>query len=140
MENIGTRIRERRLSLGMSQDELAQRIGYRSRSSIQKIESETYSLRQDKIAEIALALQTTPEYIMGWDSAGAFQLSDEDPQLTRLNELASMLNAKGLQRVIDYMEDLMEIGRYAKDSASFFPCPPVEKSSSAAQASETSTQ
>ncbi len=36
---IGERIREKRISLGMTQDELAQKIGYKSRSSINKLET-----------------------------------------------------------------------------------------------------
>lgn len=64
---IGQRIRLRGEELNMSQDELAKRIGYKSRSSINKIELDLYSLRQAKIKAIADALDTTPSYIMGWD-------------------------------------------------------------------------
>lgn len=63
---IGERIRIRREELGLSQDELAKKIGYKSRSSINKIELDQYSLKQSKIKAIADALQTTPSYIMGW--------------------------------------------------------------------------
>lgn len=51
----------------MSQDELAKRIGYKSRSSINKIELGHYNLTQSKIKAIADALETTPAYIMGWE-------------------------------------------------------------------------
>lgn len=64
---IGQRIKFRREELDMSQEELAKRIGYKSRSSINKIELDLYSLRQSKIKAIADALDTTPSYIMGWD-------------------------------------------------------------------------
>lgn len=64
---IGQRIKVRREELNMSQEELAKRIGYKSRSSINKIELDLYSLRQSKIKAIADALDTTPSYIMGWD-------------------------------------------------------------------------
>lgn len=63
---IGDRIKYRREELGMSQEELAKRLGYRSRSSINKIEKDASGLPQTKIAAIAAALQTTPSYIMGW--------------------------------------------------------------------------
>lgn len=65
--SIGERIKARRIELGMSQDELAKKIGYKSRSSINKIEIGSLQLRQKKIKEIAVALETTPSYIMGWD-------------------------------------------------------------------------
>ena len=64
---IGDRIKFRREQLEMSQDELARRLGYKSRSSINKIENDAGGLPQTKIAAIANALQTTPAYIMGWE-------------------------------------------------------------------------
>lgn len=68
MTTIGDRIKARRLELDMSQDELARLVGYKSRSSINKIESDGRLLPQRKIMEIATALNTTPAYIMGWDN------------------------------------------------------------------------
>lgn len=50
----------------MSQDELARKLGYKSRSSINKIERDASGLPQNKIRSIAYALDTTPAYIMGW--------------------------------------------------------------------------
>ena len=73
---IGQRIKARREELNMSQDELAKRIGYKSRSSINKIELDLYELRQTKIKSIADALDTTPSYIMGWDEESS--LGDEN--------------------------------------------------------------
>lgn len=67
MMTIGQRIKTRREELNMSQEELAKRIGYKSRSSINKIELDLYELRQTKIKSIADALDVTPSYIMGWD-------------------------------------------------------------------------
>lgn len=51
----------------MSQEELAVKLGYKSRSSINKIERDGRELRQNKIVAIAAALNTTPAYIMGWE-------------------------------------------------------------------------
>ena len=64
--SIGQRIKSRREELGMSQEELAHRIGYKSKSSINKIELDIQQLRQSKIKQIADALETTTDYIMGW--------------------------------------------------------------------------
>lgn len=66
-EKIGERIKNRRKALNMSQDDLAKKLGYKSRSSINKIERDASGLPQTKIAAIARALDTTPSYIMGWD-------------------------------------------------------------------------
>lgn len=67
MTTIGDRIKTRRIELDMSQDELAKLIGYKSRSSINKIESDGRLLPLKKIVEIANALGVTPTYITGWD-------------------------------------------------------------------------
>lgn len=67
MLEIGDRIRIRREELQISQDELAKRLGYKSRSSVNKIEANSRNLTQSKIKAIADALDTTPGYIMGWD-------------------------------------------------------------------------
>lgn len=64
---IGERIKLRREELGMTQVELANKIGYASKSSINKIELNVQNLRQSKIKAIADALNTTPAYIMGWE-------------------------------------------------------------------------
>ncbi len=61
---IGKRIKARRENLGMTQDELAMKMGYTSRSSIAKIESETNDIPQSKIAAFAAALSTTTAYLM----------------------------------------------------------------------------
>lgn len=64
---IGQRVKIRREELGMSQEELATKVGYKSKSSINKIELGFRVLTQSKIKVIADALETTPSYIMGWD-------------------------------------------------------------------------
>lgn len=68
MPTIGSRIRSRREKLGLSQEELGNKLGYKSRSSINKIELDQRNLTQSKIKAIADALNTTPAYIMGWES------------------------------------------------------------------------
>ena len=64
---VGLRIRELRYKNKMTQEELALKVGYTSRSSINKIEKGLVDLPQSKIAEIAEALGTTPTYLMGWE-------------------------------------------------------------------------
>ena len=70
--DIGKRIKERREYLGMSQDELARKVGYKSRSSVNKIEMDGRGLPQSKIIAFANALETTPAYLMGWTQAQVF--------------------------------------------------------------------
>lgn len=60
------RIKARREELGLTQEELAHKLGYKSRSSINKVEKGENDIPQSKIAAFARALDTTPEYLMGW--------------------------------------------------------------------------
>ncbi len=67
LEILGEKIRRKRKEAGLSQEELAAKTGYTSRSSINKIELGKVDLPQSKIKIIAQALNTTPAYLMGWD-------------------------------------------------------------------------
>ena len=80
MSTIGNRIRKRREQLDLSQDELAKRLGFKSRSSINKIELDERNLTQSRIKAISDALETTPSYIMGWDEL------DEQVDLEKLRQ------------------------------------------------------
>lgn len=60
------RIKKRREELGLSQEELAKKMGYKSRSSINKIEMGENDIPQSKIIHFARALNTSPAYLMGW--------------------------------------------------------------------------
>ena len=62
-------IKKLREELGMSQDELAEKAGYTSRSSIAKIEKGLVDLQQSKIISFANALGVTPSLLMGWDDS-----------------------------------------------------------------------
>lgn len=68
MNPLYINIRNRRIELGMSQEELAQKMGYTSRSTIAKIEAGKNDIPQSKIQAFAAALNTTPGRLMGWDS------------------------------------------------------------------------
>lgn len=65
---VGERIRRRREELNMTQDELAQKVGYTSRSSVAKVEANANGMVQSKLILFANALQTTPAYLLGWEN------------------------------------------------------------------------
>ena len=65
MEKLYKNIKDRRKALKMTQQELAEKIGYTDRSSVAKIESGIVDLSQSKILQIAKALETTPSDLMG---------------------------------------------------------------------------
>lgn len=63
---LADRVKKRREELGWSQDELASRMGYKSRSSINKIEMGR-PVSQKIIVRLAQVLDTTPAFLMGWE-------------------------------------------------------------------------
>lgn len=69
MSDIYERIKSRREELGLTTEELAQRMGYKTRSSITKIETGKADIPQSKVKAFARALQTTTAYLMGDDDA-----------------------------------------------------------------------
>ena len=107
---IGERIKKRRIELGMSQEELAHKLGYKSRSSINKIELGGQNLTQPKIKKIADALDTTPDYIMGWDKdddnhTDYFIKLGEGKGITyeAIEEYFRKLNQEKRRNVFDYL-------------------------------------
>lgn len=107
---IGQRIKIRREELNMSQDDLAKKVGYKSRSSINKIELDLYSLKQSKIKAIADALETTPSYIMGWDEeaekAKKAAPSEEDSLNAEIIKLFMGLTADQKKEALNYLRYL----------------------------------
>ncbi len=67
-DTIYQRIKYRRQELGMSQEELAKKIGYSHKTAVCKIEAGQRKLKEDVIVKLASALDTTPAYLMGWDT------------------------------------------------------------------------
>lgn len=63
---LGEKVKARREQIGMTQEELARKMGYKSKSSITKIEKGERDLPQSKIKQIADCLGTSPSYLMGW--------------------------------------------------------------------------
>lgn len=67
--SLGTNIRKRRYELRLSQQELADLLGYKNRSTIARIESGENDITQKKLQKIAAALDTTVEALLAGSSA-----------------------------------------------------------------------
>ncbi len=103
MDELYKNIRARRRELGMSQEELAKKMGYTSRSTIAKIESGRNDIPQSKIKAFAEALQTTPTALLG--------LSDQKKQspdlcLEKIIRLYQQLSPEEQKQVLVFMEAL----------------------------------
>ena len=68
--DIGERIKNRRIELGLTQEELASKLGYKSKSTINKIELGINDITQSKVVKFANVLNTSVAYLMGWEGKG----------------------------------------------------------------------
>lgn len=121
MDSIGERIKNRREFLGMSQEDLAKKLGYKSRSSINKFETDGRSLPQSKIVAIAKALLVTPSYIMGWVNEAGEEIIKKDEKrivgvkIPVLGEVAAGIPIEAIEDIIDYeeiSEDMAKRGEF----------------------------
>ncbi len=97
---VGDRIRQQREAKGITQLELARRIGYTTTGAISLIESGKRDISIDKVREIAKALDVTPHWLMGW-SDSPLEIKT-DLELT-IDELEG-LNPEQLARIRDYIQ------------------------------------
>lgn len=74
---LGEKVKERRCQLNMTQDKLAEKMGYKSRTSIAKIETGR-PCTQKVIIKLAEALETSAAYLMGWED----NLTEDNAELT----------------------------------------------------------
>lgn len=88
---VGERIKQAREAKGMSQQELAEKMGYKDRSSISKIEkNKDDDIMLDAVQKIADVLGCSPLYLMGWET----EESQNDTQKTsdRIKTYAEFIN------------------------------------------------
>lgn len=102
---LGERVLKRRKELKMSQDELAKKIGYSTRSSITLIENNQRDLPRAKVILLAEALHTTPSYIMGWEDEDGNEVTETQPYEVLKRELGiSDFTPEEKQQIINYIK------------------------------------
>jgi len=87
--SVGANIRKRRFELKMSQQELAEAMGYKTRSTIAKIESGENDVTQKKLQRFAAVLDTTVEALV----SGSSGVDEEPITLTQLDSGEQHRNA-----------------------------------------------
>jgi transcriptional regulator with XRE-family HTH domain len=85
MSTVGENILYMRKRLGWTQEELAKKMGYKSKSTINKIELGINDIPQSKIVQFADVLGTTPAHLMGWNEDEI--TPPEEPQLSEGEKL-----------------------------------------------------
>lgn len=96
--DLANRVKQRREDLGLSQEQLALRMGYSSRTSINKIENGR-PCSQKIIARLADALDVSIPYLMGWE--------EDEPQKEKPTAQGDGLSKEKLE-LIDSIKKLPE--------------------------------
>jgi transcriptional regulator with XRE-family HTH domain len=110
MSDIHVNIKRRREELGMSQDELAHKVGYTSRSTIARIERGDIDIPQSKVELFARALKVLPEYLMGWTEEDGITITDADLSDPEIDALVEKMKRddRFKRRMLRYAELLEE--------------------------------
>lgn len=88
--NIGDRIKERRLELGMTQEELADKVGFKARASVSRLEGGDRNIPLSKLKKLAEVLETTVGYLMGMeDNMGTTTTNTGNHNTTNMNNYYS---------------------------------------------------
>lgn len=114
MSHIGIMIKKRRDELGLTQEALASLLGYKSKSTINKIETGINDISQSKIIAFAKALDTTPSYLMGWEDNDTPK-SSNSVTIKVLGRVAAGLPIEAIENIIDteeITEDMAKTGEF----------------------------
>lgn len=98
MAVIGRYVKARRLELGLTQEELAHKMGYKTKSSINKIEIGAQDVPLAKVEELARCLDCAPGYLMGW----------EENNYNTLIELVGKMDSYQIDRLLAYAKGLTD--------------------------------
>ena len=108
--SMGKRIKERRLQLGMSADDLAEKLG----------KNRATNFPVSIIEPLAAALLTTPAYLMGWTDNPATITQEPantgEPEDEEFSRLYHSLSEKNRKRILDLMQVLSSVQEEDDDS------------------------
>jgi len=78
---VGERIKERRIALGWTQEELAEKMGYKGRTSVCVAENKDDNVTITKISKFAKALGCTTAYLMGMEDINGNPIPQNYPDI-----------------------------------------------------------
>lgn len=108
---INDRIRERRISLGLTLLEVADYLGVKE-ATAQRYESGAIkSIGHETVAKLAILLKCDPSYLMGWNKQAEPFFNDEEKNLL---DTYRKLNQKGRKKLLERADELLDLGYVEK--------------------------
>ena len=120
----GERLKLRRKEIGFSAEKVADQLGVSPATIYRYEKGDIEKVPVDSLAELAKILQTTPAYLMGWESqADQAEINDllaqiqasEEKEQSRIAEMIQYfkkLHDDGKAKAIERVHELTEIPRY----------------------------
>ncbi len=100
---LGEKIKQRRLELNMTQQELADKIGYETRGAVNKIEKGLVDVTQTKMYLIAEALKTSPAWLMeGNDASLTFESICKNYSVPIYEKVSAGFGTTAANDVVEY--------------------------------------
>ena len=104
---IGERIKYRRKELGLTVDEVAERLG-KNRATIYRYESNDIEKLPTPILEpLATVLNTTPAYLMGWTEQKESTPTDSNGRSAIVEKINSLSDSQ-LDKLSGYLDALID--------------------------------
>lgn len=112
LELLGCRIKDLRIKKGFTQEELAKKVGYTSRSTINKIEKGLVDISQTKILELSNILECSPAYLMyDYDNIQKYTLLDNYTIMANINGVDRIyyLNEEDFNTIVKLLDKMKEV-------------------------------
>lgn len=102
---IGERVKNRRIELGLTQEELATKCGYKGKTAICRIEKAGDDITWKLCEKIAPALETTPEELFGKNKPKLEVVFDttRDIYAMQIAQKAAQLSIEQQHQVMDFI-------------------------------------
>lgn len=114
--SMAEKIKMRRQQLGLTLEQVADIVGV-GKSTVRKWENGLIAnMRRDKIANLAIALHTTPAYLMGWDDVpNSSELTDAELD-AELVSLLTELTPDEIPLIVAYIQGIIAARNKGNDN------------------------
>ena len=108
---IYDRIKTERIKLGLSQSELAQKVGYHGKSAISKVERGERDISESMLMKYAQALNVSPQYLLLGEEASISQqtpaIAEDDGRVGEFIDLFTKLSQEQQSLIIAQIKGIL---------------------------------